>query len=325
MNSFKIILSVLILSFSGLHAQEVTFKKVDPIKNKFKGLITVKSKVSLYGTAGSINTEIQKVEPGTQLKRLSTQGDWVEVELDGTRGFVFFNWVSDYYDYYVADSIAKVRLEAKNRIKADRVNAKRNSILSNRFYVLDKNADIYPQPKPFGSMGKLEGGYVIDVIDYKDSYYGFLYEEDSAYVFYLNIISLSKAFAKKIELIVNDDKQRDEIIERNKDYIAGIDEAKQKNEQALIESENRIAAERKAMIEERARLLSDKYKNNKYLQSIIDKKIVIGMTKEMVLDSWGRPNSSSKDVGSWGIHEQMIYNSHYVYIENGFLTSWSTK
>ncbi|MBT4399339.1 MAG: hypothetical protein HOD37_07620, partial [Bacteroidetes bacterium] len=103
MNSFKIILSVLILSFSGLHAQEVTFKKVDPIKNKFKGLITVKSKVSLYGTAGSINTEIQKVEPGTQLKRLSTQGDWVEVELDGTRGFVFFNWVSDYYDYYVAD------------------------------------------------------------------------------------------------------------------------------------------------------------------------------------------------------------------------------
>ena len=30
----------------------------------------------------------------------------------------------------------------------------------------------------------------------------------------------------------------------------------------------------------------------------------------------------NKTVGSWGIHEQWIYSSHFLYFENGILTSW---
>jgi hypothetical protein len=53
-----------------------------------------------------------------------------------------------------------------------------------------------------------------------------------------------------------------------------------------------------------------------------EKEIMIGMTKEMVLDSWGRPNDINRTVGSWGVHEQWVYSSSYLYFENGKLTSW---
>ena len=46
------------------------------------------------------------------------------------------------------------------------------------------------------------------------------------------------------------------------------------------------------------------------------------MTKEMLIDSWGDPKEINRSVGSWGIHEQCIYSKGYVYIENGFVTSW---
>ena len=55
---------------------------------------------------------------------------------------------------------------------------------------------------------------------------------------------------------------------------------------------------------------------------IYNESIWIGMTKEMIVESWGSPNDINKTVGSWGVHEQWIYNSTYLYIENGILTSW---
>ena len=62
---------------------------------------------------------------------------------------------------------------------------------------------------------------------------------------------------------------------------------------------------------------------------ILNKKIRIGMTKEQVLLSWGRPceygSCINKTVGAWGVHEQWVYSSPYgpyLYFENGVLTSW---
>jgi len=55
-------------------------------------------------------------------------------------------------------------------------------------------------------------------------------------------------------------------------------------------------------------------------------KIKIGMTKQMVRDSWGKPNDIRRSVGSWGVHEQWIYGDYenrvYIYIENDIVTSW---
>lgn len=51
-------------------------------------------------------------------------------------------------------------------------------------------------------------------------------------------------------------------------------------------------------------------------------KIYIGMTQEMLLMSWGKPEDINKSVGSWGVHEQWVYGNTYVYLENGIITSW---
>ena len=75
-------------------------------------------------------------------------------------------------------------------------------------------------------------------------------------------------------------------------------------------------------IVERKDSLSVKYKNSKFKNAIIDKKIKIGMTKKMVLDSWGAPNDIHRTVGSWGVHEQWVYDNQYLYLENDILTSF---
>jgi len=52
--------------------------------------------------------------------------------------------------------------------------------------------------------------------------------------------------------------------------------------------------------------------------------IWIGMTKEQVAASWGRPYQVNKTVGSFGTHEQWVmheYGNTYVYFENGICTS----
>lgn len=69
-------------------------------------------------------------------------------------------------------------------------------------------------------------------------------------------------------------------------------------------------------------------KFNKVMQELIKNgKIRIGMTKEQARLSWGEPNSINRTVGSWGVHEQWVweykYSSNtYLYFENGILTSF---
>ena len=44
-----------------------------------------------------------------------------------------------------------------------------------------------------------------------------------------------------------------------------------------------------------------------------------GMTKEMARISLGDPNSDNKSVGSWGVHNQWVYDYINLYFENGKL------
>jgi hypothetical protein len=47
-----------------------------------------------------------------------------------------------------------------------------------------------------------------------------------------------------------------------------------------------------------------------------------GMTKEMAIISRGYPKDKNRSVGSWGTHEQWVYDDEYLYFENGYLRSW---
>ena len=70
--------------------------------------------------------------------------------------------------------------------------------------------------------------------------------------------------------------------------------------------------------------------------AILEGKVGVGMTPEQVIASWGRPHDINRNVGSWGVNEQWVYgymkfygsgargfvSTHYLYFENGRLTSW---
>ena len=50
--------------------------------------------------------------------------------------------------------------------------------------------------------------------------------------------------------------------------------------------------------------------------------VSIGMSQQDALDSsWGRPNKVNRTTGSWGVHEQWVYDGGYLYFEDGTLTS----
>jgi hypothetical protein len=61
-------------------------------------------------------------------------------------------------------------------------------------------------------------------------------------------------------------------------------------------------------------------------QSVIERKVQLGMTAEQVIMAWGKPNHINKTVGRWGVHEQWVYHSsQYLYFENNIVTSWQTS
>jgi sRNA-binding protein len=60
-----------------------------------------------------------------------------------------------------------------------------------------------------------------------------------------------------------------------------------------------------------------------HIQELIkSKKMQLGMTKEQVIFSWGKPEQINRSVGSWGVHEQWVYGGTYLYFENDVLISW---
>ena len=93
--------------------------------------------------------------------------------------------------------------------------------------------------------------------------------------------------------------------------------------------EHDAAAENEAMAKaaesakkKRLVTLTSKY-GSKTAASIIERKIWIGMTKDMLRESWGAPEDINRTVAAASIHEQWVYRyGRYVYIEDGTVTSW---
>ncbi len=60
----------------------------------------------------------------------------------------------------------------------------------------------------------------------------------------------------------------------------------------------------------------------KFRSLIRDGKITFGMTREMVIASWGQPDDVNRTVTQLRTHEQWVYNDEYVYFDDGVVTSW---
>jgi len=58
-------------------------------------------------------------------------------------------------------------------------------------------------------------------------------------------------------------------------------------------------------------------------------KVTRGMTAAQVRSSWGAPTKINQSTGSYGVHEQWVYDrgnfrSQYVYLQNGVVTSFQS-
>lgn len=87
------------------------------------------------------------------------------------------------------------------------------------------------------------------------------------------------------------------------------------------------AEERRLYAAKRAEKIKSYNWDSKITDAVINRNVILGMTKEQVIVSWGgRPNDKdiNRSVGSWGVHEQWIYEARgiYLYFENGILTSF---
>jgi len=88
-------------------------------------------------------------------------------------------------------------------------------------------------------------------------------------------------------------------------------------------------------IESDLRLKANKEESDKRLKYLIEKfgeqdgrrvsykSIWIGMTEEMLLESWGQPKDINTTVTNHGTRKQFVYGlGRYVYVENGKVDAW---
>lgn len=112
--------------------------------------------------------------------------------------------------------------------------------------------------------------------------------------------------------------------------VGFINEVFLKNTNEMISLKNSLLIDKKKLEDQqrielknkRKQELIDKY-GSYYANNILNKNIVMGMTKEMVIEAIGQPDDNNITKGSWGTHEQWVYDKEdmYIYFENDKLTT----
>jgi hypothetical protein len=167
---------------------------------------------------------------------------------------------------------------------------------------LQDGLEIYVKYHAYLYEGRSTGSTILDTIpantallsyEFKNNYYLVHYDKLVGFVFSLDVESAEK-HAQKIKQVKNTKEQQYKREQQQK-------LAREKRKQELI---------------------------NKYGQTIGTKissgHFWIGMTDEMAKASLGIPNDVNRTVGSWGVHEQWIYENRDIilYFENGILKSY---
>lgn len=104
-----------------------------------------------------------------------------------------------------------------------------------------------------------------------------------------------------------------EEIAKEKKRIEGIRSSSRQRQQA---NEQRRISEIEKYLEKNPKFMAFKH-------NAIKKEISMGMPEELVILSWGKPQSVNTTVTSRRVHKQMVYGRrNYVYVDNGVVTSW---
>ena len=116
--------------------------------------------------------------------------------------------------------------------------------------------------------------------------------------------------------------------EQIREYVTEYRAKQQAALELKIKQQDEAAAlKRKQQAEAEARERAECAKRNELppaeVALVAKQQIQLGMSRAALLCSWGQPNRDNRTVGSWGVHEQFVYEyGRYVYVENGKVTSW---
>jgi hypothetical protein len=210
----------------------------------------------------------------------------------------------DSLEKVITDNNGRIEILKKTNLETEKILMKcktdMNSILLEKqigtIFICTTGTLLYEKPDGFKSICPVITGNKVKVIEVLENYYKVYFNDHTGFVNKAGFQSESKIIEEKIK----NEKIESEKIERNK----------RSEEESILEMEER----RSRLIKQFGKAIGER---------IFYNEIWIGMTAEMVRESKGRPKDINKTVGSWGVHEQWIYNEKtYLYLENGKLVSW---
>jgi len=192
------------------------------------------------------------------------------------------------------DSINKLDSEI-NKIKSNEI--KKMISDSSIIATTTNGAKLKSIPDPFAKpIIVLQKNTTVILIDYYDGYFGVCADTVCGY---LSDVWIQRT--KEVQNLINikEKQQRELKLLTNEQYLKA-----QENEWREIE---------KKYIAKYGTTIYNKLKKRYYW---------IGMNQEMAIISLGKPFENNRTVGSWGIHEQWVYDDLYLYFENGILKSF---
>ena len=169
-------------------------------------------------------------------------------------------------------------------------------------------ASLREEPKTTSKLIKIiPKGSEVTLLSYSNDFWKVVYEGKYGYL-YFRMFDNDEIMLNMIE----EAKRRQEE-EKMKAEQAKKEEREKEKERIKAQQSEQLAKRRSELIKKYGKVTGEK---------ILKGLILLGMTTEMVKDSWGEPKNINRSVGCWGVHEQWRYGSKYLYFENGKLKSW---
>ncbi len=231
------------------------------------------------------------------------------------------------------------RIENQMKIKTDSLNKVKMELSISEFHVIQLRTieidSLFPIQATIKYSGKVRKtasplSGVITVLKKNDSVLLTCYQDE----YWCVNNGKHKGYISEIYLNNSDElKMIKREWERSKDNNLLLKEQKKERLEWLEGEQGWIEAEIQELRQEKESIVNQ-LKQKEYNQKIVSqygeeigRKLLsgiywLGMTDKMAKISFGNPIKINKSVGSWGVHEQWVYEGKYLYFENGVLTSW---
>lgn len=139
---------------------------------------------------------------------------------------------------------------------------------------------------------------------------------------FYQLISDKKAFC--YEYLFGQSITKDFIVFKN-EYECNEDIRHKMAKIKLVEDRVLIKKAEKSKIIKIEKYFNEHKELIEYKESVIDGKIKIGMTQDLVVLSWGEPSRKNKTISKYSTEEQWVYGRSYVYLKNGIVTLIQTS